>query len=78
MSVAEWNNFPWPLLLVNDAATLTLPLQLGKMAGDLSFNPQSAAVLMAGSLFALVPAVALFLIFQRHFVAGLQAGATKG
>jgi ABC-type glycerol-3-phosphate transport system permease component len=78
VAVGEWNNFLWPLLVVNDAATLTLPLQLGKMAGDLSFNPQSAAVLMAGSLLASLPAVVLFLLFQKQFVAGLQAGATKG
>lgn len=78
VAVGEWNNFLWPLLVVNDAATLTLPLQLGKMAGDLSFNPQSAAVLMAGSLLASLPAILLFLIFQKQFVAGLQAGATKG
>lgn len=78
VAVGEWNNFLWPLLVVNDAATLTLPLQLGKMAGDLSFNPQAAAVLMAGSLLASLPAIVLFLIFQKQFVAGLQAGATKG
>jgi ABC-type glycerol-3-phosphate transport system permease component len=78
VAVAEWNNFLWPLLVVHDAATLTLPLQLGKMAADLSFNPQSAAVLMTGSLVASLPAVVLFLIFQRQFVAGLGAGATKG
>ncbi|HEY0956083.1 MAG TPA: carbohydrate ABC transporter permease [Roseateles sp.] len=78
VAVGEWNNFLWPLLVVNDAATLTLPLQLGKMAGDLSFNPQASAVLMAGSLLASLPAIVLFLIFQRQFVAGLQAGATKG
>jgi ABC-type glycerol-3-phosphate transport system permease component len=77
VAVGEWNNFLWPLLVVNNAATLTLPLQLGKMAGDLSFNPQSAAVLMAGSLLASLPAIVLFLIFQKQFVAGLQAGATK-
>ncbi len=78
VAVGEWNNFLWPLLVVNDAATLTLPLQLGKMAGDLSFNPQSAAVLMAGSLLASLPAIVLFLLFQKQFVVGLQAGATKG
>ena len=78
MAVGEWNNFLWPLLVVNDASRLTLPLQLGKMAGDLSFNPQAAAVLMAGSLLASLPAIVLFLLFQRQFVAGLSAGATKG
>lgn len=60
------------------AGTLPLPLQLGKMAGDLSFKPQAAAVLTAGSLLASLPAIVLFLAFQRQVVAGLQAGATKG
>lgn len=61
--VGEWNNFLWPRLVVNDAATLMLPLQLGKMAG---------------SLLASLPTVLLFPLFQKQFVAGLQAGATKG
>jgi ABC-type glycerol-3-phosphate transport system permease component len=78
VAIAEWNSFLWPLLVVNDAQAMTLPLQLGKMAGNLTYNPQSAAVLMAGSLVASLPAVVAFLFFQRQFVAGLAAGATKG
>lgn len=78
VGIAEWNNFLWPLLVINDGQHMTLPLALGKMAGNLSFNPQSAAVLMAGSLIASLPAIAAFLFFQRQFVDGLAAGATKG
>ncbi|HSW03517.1 carbohydrate ABC transporter permease [Aquabacterium sp.] len=78
VAIAEWNNFLWPLLVINDAQHMTLPLQLGKMAGNLSYNPQSAAVLMAGSLIASLPAILAFLFFQRQFVDGLTAGATKG
>jgi len=78
VAISEWNNFLWPLLVINDAQHMTLPLQLGKMAGNLSYNPQSAAVLMAGSLIASLPAVLAFLFFQRQFVDGLTAGATKG
>ncbi|MEP6504718.1 MAG: carbohydrate ABC transporter permease [Betaproteobacteria bacterium] len=78
VAISEWNSFLWPLLVINDAQHMTLPLQLGKMAGNISYNPQSAAVLMAGSLIAALPAIAAFLFFQRQFVAGLTAGATKG
>lgn len=78
VAIAEWNSFLWPLLVINDSAHMTLPLQLGKMAGNLSYNPQSAAVLMAGSLIVSLPAVVAFLFFQRQFVDGLTAGATKG
>lgn len=78
VAIAEWNSFLWPLLVINDAQHATLPLQLGRLAGNLSYNPQSAAVLMAGALIASLPAVALFLFFQRQFIDGLTAGATKG
>ena len=76
--VSEWNSFLWPLLVVNDAQFMTLPLELGKMAGNLTYNPKSAAVLMAGSLLASLPAVVAFLFVQRQFIEGLGAGATKG
>lgn len=78
VAIAEWNAFLWPLLVINDTAHMTLPLQLGKLAGNLTFHPQSAGVLMAGSLLASLPAVIAFLLFQRQFVEGLTAGATKG
>ncbi len=78
VAIAEWNNFLWPLLVVNDAAHTTLPLQLGKMAGNLTYDPQTGAVLMAASLAVSLPAIATFLFFQRQFVDGLTAGATKG
>ena len=78
VAIGEWNNFLWPLLVVNDAKYMTLPLELGKMAGNLTFAPQIASVLMAGSLLASLPAVVAFLLLQRQFVDGLTAGATKG
>jgi multiple sugar transport system permease protein/raffinose/stachyose/melibiose transport system permease protein len=34
-------------------------------------------VLMAGSLVSALPAVAVYLIFQRHLVSGLTAGMGK-
>jgi ABC-type glycerol-3-phosphate transport system permease component len=57
---------------------MTLPLALGKLAGNLTFDPQSAAVLMAASLAVSLPAVIAFLLFQRQFIDGLTAGASKG
>jgi ABC-type glycerol-3-phosphate transport system permease component len=78
VAIAEWNNFLWPLLVVNDPQHTTLPLALGKLAGNLTFDPQSAGVLMAASLAVSLPAIVVFLFFQRQFVDGLTAGATKG
>jgi ABC-type glycerol-3-phosphate transport system permease component len=78
VAIGEWNNFLWPLLVINDAQHMTLPLVLGKLAGNLTFDPQSAAVLMAASLAVSLPAVIAFLLFQRQFIDGLTAGASKG
>jgi ABC-type glycerol-3-phosphate transport system permease component len=78
VAIGEWNSFLWPLLVINDYEHMTLPLALGKLAGNLTYDPQSAAVLMAGSLAVSLPAVIAFLLFQRQFIDGLTAGASKG
>lgn len=78
VALGEWNNFLWPLLVINDDAHSTLPLALGKLAGSLNYDPKAAGVLMAASLLVSIPAVTFFLVFQRQFVQGLSLGATKG
>jgi ABC-type glycerol-3-phosphate transport system permease component len=78
VAIAEWNNFMWPLLVISNHEHATLPLALGRLAGALASDPQSAGVVMAASLLASLPAVVLFLVFQRQFIEGLSAGATKG
>lgn len=78
VALAEWNNFLWPLLVINDSSHATLPLALGKLAGNLTYDPKVAGVLMAASLLVSIPAVVFFLAFQRQFVQGLSVGATKG
>lgn len=76
--LGEWNNYLWPLLVVDDDAHQTLPLALGKLAGNLTYDPRAAGPLMAASLLVSLPMVAIFLAFQRQFVQGLTSGATKG
>ncbi|GHF42365.1 ABC-type glycerol-3-phosphate transport system permease component [Deinococcus metalli] len=76
--LGEWNNYLWPLLVINDDAHQTLPLALGKLAGNLTYDPRGAGPMMAASLLVSLPMVIIFLLFQRQFVQGLAAGATKG
>ena len=64
--------------MVDDDAHQTLPLALGKLAGNLTYDPRAAGPLMAASLLVSLPMVAIFLAFQRQFVQGLTSGATKG
>ena len=50
-------------------------------AGLYSLNGQWIAawhLVSAGSIVAALPPVAMFFLMQRHFIAGLTLGATKG
>ncbi|MER5358358.1 carbohydrate ABC transporter permease [Streptomyces sp. NPDC002785] len=73
--MAQWNSFIWPLLMLNSEEKYTVPVALNTLTG-LSHVDYSG--LMLGSLLATLPLMALFLLFQRQFVAGLLGGAVKG
>jgi len=69
-----WNDYFWSLVLVhsNDVRPVTSGLQSLRGMWVASWN-----LIAAGSLVAALPPVVLFLLMQRHFVAGLTAGATE-
>ncbi|MFN8522889.1 MAG: carbohydrate ABC transporter permease [Chloroflexota bacterium] len=71
-----WNEFLWPLVITNTASMRTLPLGIFFLL-DQEGNTQWGVV-MAGTLFVIMPLIALFLWAQRHIVEGIAAGAIKG
>ena len=70
-----WNNFFWPLVILQAPAHWTLPLGLAQFRFLYSTDWPP---LMAVTVIATVPVVALYLFFQRHFVGGLVSAAVKG
>lgn len=64
-----WNNFLWPLIIVNNQSLMTLPLGLGRFQGQ--FGTQWN-LLMAGAAVSVVPALLLYIFAQRYIVAGIQ------
>lgn len=70
-----WNDFQWPLVVLgsNDQYTLPLGLFFFKSANYTLYN-----LLLAGSMFNLIPIVVLFFIFQRYFIGGAIGSAVKG
>jgi multiple sugar transport system permease protein len=72
----SWNEFVSALIFLNGDQT-TVPVVLAQMANGHRFASQPN-VLMAGSVLAFLPVLALFLFFQRFFVQGLTSGATRG
>ena len=69
-----WNEFLIPLILVNDDALRTLPIGMLFFQGKYTVN---TPVLTAGAVIVILPIVLVYLIFQRKFIDGMTAGATK-
>lgn len=74
--VAEWNDYLWPFLVVDDAELMTLPLGLTLLQNVDGMN--NWGVLMAATVLVTAPILAVFLVLQRRLVAGLTAGAVTG
>jgi raffinose/stachyose/melibiose transport system permease protein len=70
-----WNSFLLPLVLVEVPLERTMAGALGAFQGQWGTN---IPLLCAGALLILAPTIAVFLIFQRQFVAALLQGAVKG
>lgn len=71
--VGVWKDFLWPMLVLPDEAKQPITVALNRLA---EFMP--ANQLLAGMVMASIPLLVLFLIFQRHIIAGLTAGSLKG
>lgn len=72
--VQSWNDFLWPLLILQSGDGYTLPVGIATLRGE--FTTQYG-VQMAGGVIAAIPTILFFLFFQRYFVAGLRVGAVK-
>ena len=73
--MGNWQNFYWPLIMVNQDSMKTLPLGLLSFMG--LYNTQWT-LLMAGSLMMIVPMIIVFVVGQKWFISGIQLGALKG
>jgi multiple sugar transport system permease protein len=73
--ITTWNNFLWPLLMLNTEEMRTLPIALASFQ---SRNETDYGLLMAGGVIMAIPMFIIFLIFQRYFLQGVTFGALKG
>jgi multiple sugar transport system permease protein len=71
----SWNNFFWPLVLLQERSHWTLPLGLAQFRFQYFTNWPA---LMAVVVMATIPILILYLFFQRYFVAGVAASGVKG
>ncbi|MFI8859797.1 carbohydrate ABC transporter permease [Streptomyces prasinus] len=71
--VAVWQDFLWPLMVFSDTGRQPISVALVQLSQNIQLT-----VLLAAMVIAALPMVALFLVFQRHIIAGISAGGTKG
>lgn len=74
-SMGSWNNLLWPMLVYRSAEKFTLPVYLN---GLLTPYGNNYDILIAGSMFSILPVLVVFLCFQSYFIDGMVAGAVKG
>lgn len=73
--LAAWNQYLWPRAIVTREAWDTIQIALPKFAGE---NINQLNLGFAAAIIAALPILVILLLFQRHLIRGLTAGAVKG
>jgi sn-glycerol 3-phosphate transport system permease protein len=73
--LSAWNQYLWPLLVVNSTEMRTAQIGLALLESQ---EIVSWGLVMAGVILIILPTVLVFLFGYRHVVRGLTAGAVKG
>ena len=77
--IGPWNEFLWPFLVTKDQGlqplAVTLANYISNIAGRAT-NP--AGAILAGAVVLAAPAVALFVVFQKHFTGSELSSGVKG
>lgn len=75
--IAAWNEFLFALTFILTDDNRTIPVAVGLISGSSRYEYPFGPV-MAASIIVTLPLLVVVLLFQRHIVAGLTAGAVKG
>lgn len=73
-SLAFWNDFLLPSLVLTDKKLLTLPLSTYSFYGTYSAD---YGTIMAGLLLCVLPILVLYIVLQKQIIGGVVAGAVK-
>lgn len=72
--VWSWNNFLWPLLVLQSTPLVTLPVGLATVSS--AYGIQYAQI-MASAVLGALPLLLVFLLFQRRIVEGIAGTGLK-
>lgn len=75
MFMSMWNSFMWPLIILGTKSMYNFPVALSMLEG-VAWR-KDYGVIMLATVFAVLPILLIFLLFQKQFVAGVMGGAVK-
>ncbi|MEU9170421.1 carbohydrate ABC transporter permease [Streptomyces sp. NPDC048420] len=68
----RWNDYIWPLLMLNDPDKFTVQIGIQSLVGAQNIN---WSVLLGGSVISMIPLIVIFLVFQKYVMnADINAG----
>ena len=70
----RWNDFLWPMVVLNRPEKFTLQLALNSFQGELQ---TSWTLLLAMTVLTLLPVTLIFMVLQRHITQGIAASGVK-
>lgn len=73
--LTTWNQYLWPLIMVQSNDMMVAPVGLATLS---TLYVIEYGQIMAGATLSTLPILALFVLMQEQFVAGLTSGALKG
>lgn len=71
----SWNMYMWPLIVCKKVEMMPLQVSISFFQGQ---NVTQWGLLCAGMTISMLPLIIVFLLCQKFFVGGIQAGAVKG
>ena len=74
--LGQWNDFLWPLIVVNSDTNLTLQVGLSRITATEAGADWGGT--MSGAALASLPMLIVFFIFQRQIISGMKLSGLKG
>lgn len=70
-----WNDYLMPYLVLPSGRAKTITVEIASFVGQYTARWD---IVFAGTVVSMVPALIVFMMFQKYFVKGITAGAAKG
>lgn len=71
----QWDNFLWPLVILDDTELWTLPLGLAQFRGRATTD---IGALSAASMLTVIPVLVIYFFAQKRFIEGIALSGMKG